>query len=126
MRVIYNSISSGSSKFIAIPLDAVAYAGLATRSHPVLLFFSAFAGFVAFFGRDLTDAQAIVSGMVAVALIVAYFATRRAIITICSNSAEKISLPTQGMERESIVSFLNSILETRHNYLQSIRGENVS
>jgi hypothetical protein len=125
MRVIYDAKTSGASKFICIPLDAVACSGLVTRSYPILLIVAAIA-FLFCFVPNFKQETVIGLGIATIVLVVVYFSTRRAILTISPNGGEHISILAKGMKREEILSFLNSVLEAKHSYLQSVRGANAS
>ncbi|MCF8057245.1 MAG: hypothetical protein K9K37_11490 [Desulfocapsa sp.] len=54
------------------------------------------------------DAQGVFLVAAAV-LAVAYFLTRRAVISIASNGGETILVPAKGMSRSSIVEFLEAV-----------------
>ena len=107
-RVRYDSALFGSSKLISITLDSVASCGLITKSYPILLLLAALAVIDALTQRG--DAQWMFLFLaVAAVLAVAYFLTRRAVISIASNGGETILVPAKGMSRSSIVEFLEAI-----------------
>ena len=113
-RVRYDSIDWGRSEFVSMTLDSVASCGLVTRSHPTLLVLSALASIFAF-TQDQPKIWYLLA--VAVAFLVAYFVTRRAMMTISSNGGQSIQMSTKGMTRESVVDFLNSVEREKMNYL---------
>jgi len=117
LRVLYDLKTTGASKFISIPLDAVASCSLAMRSQPLLLVFAVIAA-IAAFSRQLELSAVIGAGIIAIFFVAAYFVTRRAKLTISPNGGEEISVATQGMKREDILSFLNAVIQARNNYLQ--------
>lgn len=114
-RVRYDSTVFGSSQFISITLDSVASCGLITKSFPVLILL-AFASLIG----------AVVGGgnsrgillLVAVVLGIAYFVTRRAVISIASNGGDTILAPAKGMGRGSITEFLDSIEKQKLEFMQ--------
>lgn len=105
-RVRYDSAVFGSSNLISITLDSVASCGLVTKSFPILLLLAALALIGAFTQRG--DAQWMFLVAAAV-LAVAYFLTRRTVISIASNGGQAILVPAKGMSRSSIVEFLEAV-----------------
>jgi len=105
-RVRYDSVVWGKSNLISITLDSVASCGLVTKSFPLLLILGA----IAFVG-SLTQRGEGFWGLLVLAavLVAAYFFTRRAVISIASNGGEAILVPTQGMKREVIISFIEAV-----------------
>ena len=105
-RVRYDSVVWGKSNLISITLDAVASCGLITRSFPLLLILAAITVVGAFTQRG----DAIVGLLfVAVVLVVAYFFTRKAVISVASNGGQTILVPTKGMNRDAIVGFIEAV-----------------
>ncbi len=105
-RVRYDSVVCGMSSLISITLDSVASCGLITRSFPLLLVLAAIAIVGAFTRRG--DALGSLL-FVAVALIVAYFFTRKAVISVASNGGQTILVPTKGMPRDTIIGFIEAV-----------------
>ena len=105
-RVRYDSTVFGSSNFISITLDAVASCGLVTKSYPLLLLFAAIALFAAF--TQYGEAQWMAFAAAAV-LVIAYFFTRRKVISIASNGGQAILVPAKGMSRTAIIEFLEAV-----------------
>jgi hypothetical protein len=109
-RVRYDSAVFGSSNFISITLDSVASCGLVTKSHPLLLLLAALALIFGLSGIFIQsgDGQWIFL-VAAVILVVAYFATRRSLISIASNGGQAILVPAKSMSRSAIVEFFEAI-----------------
>ncbi len=105
-RVRYDSVVFGSSIFISITLDSVASCSLATKSYPILLLLGALALIGAFSQSGDAHWWFLVAAAV---LAVAYFLTRRAVISIASNGGQTILVPAQGMSRNSIIEFLEAV-----------------
>lgn len=102
-RVRYDSTLFGSSLIISITLDSIASCGLVTKSHPILLLLAA----AALIGAWVIGAlEGILLGAV---LVVFYFLTRRAVISIASNGGQTILCPTKGMDRSVIIEFLEAV-----------------
>lgn len=90
-RVRYNSAVWGRANLISITLDAVASCGIVTRSYPLLLILTAIASIAAVasiftFGETMFVSLLTVAG----ALVVGYFLSRRAVISIASSGGEAI------------------------------------
>lgn len=106
MRVRYDSVMLGRSHLVSITLNSVASCGLVTKSYPLLLIIGAIALLI-----SLTRPREwFMFGLVTViVLLVVYFLTRRSVISIASNGGESILAPTNGMNRDSIVEFIESV-----------------
>jgi hypothetical protein len=105
-RVRYDSACFGSSNLISITLDSVASCGLVTKSFPILLLGAALALIGAFTQRG--DVQWILTVGAAV-LVLAYFISRRVVISVASNGGQTILVPAKGMSRSSIIEFIEAI-----------------
>lgn len=86
-RVRYDSVVLGRSNFISITLDAVASCGLITRPFPLPLVLATIAVVGAFTQRGDATAGLLI---VAVVLVVGYFFTRKAVISVASNGGQTI------------------------------------
>ena len=105
-RVRYDFVVWGRSNLISITLGSVASCGLVTRSFPLLLILAAIAFLGAFTQRG--DALWLLIGA-AIVLVVAYFLTRRAVISVASNGGQSILVPTKGMKRDAVVAFIEAV-----------------
>ncbi len=105
-RVRYDSVVWGRSHLVSITLGSVASCGLVTRSYPFLLILGAIAFLASFSQRGGGFWGLLIAAAV---LIAAYFFTRKAIISVASNGGDSILVPTQGMKREAIVSFIEAV-----------------
>ena len=105
-RVRYDSVVWGQSNLIGITLSAVASCGLITMSFPLLLILAVVAILAGFSQRG--DSM---WGLffVAAVLVVAYFVTRKAVISVASNGGQEILVPAKGMNREAIIKFIEAI-----------------
>ncbi len=112
-RVRYDSVTWGRSNLISITLGSVASCGLVTRSFPFLLILAAIAVVAAFMlpllGLGLPGQALGILSVVVVGLIVAYFLTRKAVISVASNGGQTIMVPTKGMDREAIIGFIEAV-----------------
>lgn len=111
-RVRYDSVVWGRSELISITLSSVASCGLVTTSYPLLLLFAIIA-FVAAFAPIFklippNDATGVLIG-VAIVLVILYFTTRGSVISIASNGGKVIKVPTKGMKRDAIVTFIDAL-----------------
>ncbi|MFN7505106.1 MAG: hypothetical protein ACK5Q1_06035 [Limnobacter sp.] len=112
-RVKHEEKSASKSKYKSIPIDQVATCALNTRSFPVLLVLAVLTGLVII---GLPEAeQRILAGVVAVALVVAYFLTRKGQIEIFSTSGESIAVPTKGLSHDQVKQFLEAVESQYHN-----------
>lgn len=100
-RVFRDASASGSSRYVSISLDAISSCGLVTTSQPLLLVLGIIATLGAFVVRGEAQGAALIVGIV---LIVLYFATRAAVMAICSTGGERITVPTKpsqyGVQRQ--------------------------
>jgi hypothetical protein len=105
-RVRYDSIVWGRSNLIAITLDSVASCGIITKSYPLLLVIAAIAILAGFIQRgDNVWGASLIAGV----LVVVYFLTRKAVLSVASNGGQNISVPTKGMSREAVVKFIEAL-----------------
>jgi len=107
-RVRYNSSQTGASLFLSITLDSVASCGLVTRSYTLLLVLAAAAGIGAYTQRADSQTMAILFA-VALILVLSYYSTRGAVISVASNGGQTILVPAKGMSRSSIIDFLDAL-----------------
>jgi hypothetical protein len=105
-RVRFSTTRVGTSSYTSITPDSVASCGLVTKSHPVLPLLSAFSFIVGLTQRNEEQVWLLLGSIV---LLVAYFLTRRAVISIASNGGEAILVPARGMARAAIVKFLDAV-----------------
>lgn len=112
-RVKHEAKSSSKSQYKSIPIDQVATCALNTRSFPVLLILAVLIGLVII---GLPESQhRILAGVVAVALVVAYFLTRKGQVEIFSTSGESIAVPTKGLSHDQVKQFLEAVESQYHN-----------
>lgn len=105
-RVRFNSSRMSSSNFISITLESVASVGLVTKSFPLLLLLAGVSA-IGFFSQQGDVQWAFLAA--AIFMVVAFALTRNAIISIASNGGETILVPARGMNRESILEFLDGV-----------------
>ncbi|MDO8789193.1 MAG: hypothetical protein Q7J42_14070 [Sulfuritalea sp.] len=105
-RVRYDSVVWGQSNLIGITLSSVASCGLVTKSFPFLLIFAVFALLVAFNQSGGPQWGLLLAAAV---LVVAYFVTRKAVISVASKGGQEILVPTKGMNREAILGFIEAV-----------------
>ncbi len=106
MRVRLNAKNSGNSKLISITLDAVAACGLATRSYPILLLLGLCAVLA---GLTQHNESQLVLIIVGVLLVLSYFPSRSAVMTIASSGKSEIIIPAKGMGRDAIIEFIDAL-----------------
>ena len=105
-RVRYDESVWGQSKLIGITLDSIASCGLVTKSYPWLLVLAVIALLAALNQNGPTQGAFLGAG---VALIIVYFVSRKAVISIASSGGQEIVVPAKGMKREAIVKFIESV-----------------
>ena len=110
-RIRYNATNSAQSHLVSMMLEKVSSCESRYQSWPVLLVLGVLAvllgGFSLFqFGGQQMAAPAIAVGFV---LVVAYFASRKHVISISSDGGSRIGFETKGLKREAVVSFINGI-----------------
>ncbi len=114
MRVRLDSEASGRSRLVAMVLDAVASCGLVTRSHPFLLLIGALAVVGALTQQGNNQLALFAIGAI---LVVVYFATRSAVLTITSVGGSEIVVPIRGMGRNQIVEFIDALEKEKLEFL---------
>ena len=121
-RVRYHATSSSDAHLVSIMLEKVSSCEVKYQSSPVLLVLGAIAIVVAIVGfNQLGGVQ--ISGILltaAVVLIIAYFASRKHIVSIASDGGSRISFATNGMKRETVVSFINGIEKAKVERLETL------
>jgi hypothetical protein len=111
-RVRLDNRSSGESQLISMTLDAVASSGVVTRSSPWLLVLALAFGVAAIIGAKEGGTIAPVLFFTGALCVVAYFATRRAILAI-SSAGETIAVPIRGAALERLVAFVNALEQAK-------------
>lgn len=106
-RVRLDAKGRGVSKYLSITLDAVASCGVIKSARPSLLLLAAVSAIGGLVGND-SDLH-MVLWVFAGLLVLAYLATRTAMLTISSNGGESIALPAKGLGRERIIEFTDAV-----------------
>ncbi len=108
-RVRYEDTSSGHTIITSMTLDSVASCGVVTESYPSFLLF----GFIAMVGGILVEVDNLRLLLIAVAFVmfIAYFLTRKAVISIASNGGDKITVPVSSVKKDTIVDIVDTIEE---------------
>jgi hypothetical protein len=68
-------------------------------------------------GGEGVGAMAIATGLV---FIIAYFVTRKHVVSIASDGGARIGFETKGMKREAVVSLINWIEKAKHERMLSL------
>lgn len=111
----------GRTRLVSITLDSVVSCGIVTRSYPILLAIAALAGL---YGVTLSNQRGQSLGtalFVAGLLVVAYFLTRSATLSIASAGAA-IEVPASGMGHDALVEFVDAVESAKF----SFRGRTAS
>lgn len=106
MRIRLSAKNSGNSKLVSITLDAVAACGLATRSYPILLLLGLCAVLSGLTQHN--ESQLALIGIGAL-LLLAYFPSRNAVMTIASSGKPEIIVPASGIGRDAIIEFIDAL-----------------
>lgn len=109
-RVFRETTGAGQSKYTSITLDAVSSCGLVTSSQPVLLILGILAAVA---GLAIKDDAQVVLLLAGVLLVIMYFATLTAVLVICSNGGERITVPAKAQQRASLMVFINALDEEK-------------
>jgi len=110
-RVRYTHVVSGQTRIVSITLDSVASCGIISKSYPILLIL---AGLAAVFGAFLVTNDpgegAMRNGtfLLALALGIAYLATRRVVLAI-SSAGESITVGASGQNPDAMIAFIDSV-----------------
>ena len=106
-RIRYDSIETGQSNLVSMTLDSVASCGLITKSNPIILIAAAV---IFLFGMmDGDDEIITVSAIVGLVLVIIFFNTKKAVLSIASNGGSEIVVSVKDMPREEVIKFINSI-----------------
>jgi hypothetical protein len=106
-RVRLDAKGRGASKYLSITLDAVASCGVVNNARPSLLLLAAVSaiGGVVVNDSSLQVALWVFAGL----LVIAYLATRTAMLTISSKGGQSIAVPAKGLGRERIIEFTDAV-----------------
>ena len=117
-RVRYRTETFGSANVISIMLENVASCGLVHSSYPTLLILAGLAvlGWIAGIGDSRTMWL-----VVAFALGIAYFATRRHVLAIAS-AGHTIRAAIMGMSTESVMQFIEELEGARSARSSTVRA----
>lgn len=107
-RVRSSSFTGGTSGYLSITLDRVASCGLITKSKPLYLLLG-IAACLAGASQLESSGFAGLTIIVGIALLCAFFITRRKFISIGSSGGEAISASVGSEKKETIIGFLNAI-----------------
>ncbi len=105
-RVRYDSVVLGSSRLISMTLTSVASCGLTTRSFPLLLLLAVGALLYGLSQRS-GDLEVFVGAFIV--LLIAYFSSRRAMLSIASDGGQSIMVPARSMKRDAILEFIEAV-----------------
>lgn len=106
-RLRYDSKEFGKSNFLSMTLSSVASCGLVTKSQPILLLISIILAALAI---SIGDGEATATGLaISVLFTLIYFGTRKAVLSIASTGGREIMVSVQGMKREELIRFVNTV-----------------
>lgn len=111
-RIYTSQSASGEELIVSIPLSQFSAISARYVSHswlPILGGFFLLIAAVGIFNGGTDPVIFILVGVAGVALIIAYFMTRKYIITITSTGGETIVTSGAGNSREAIEAFVNAI-----------------
>lgn len=106
-RVKYEASNGGTSSYKSIPLRKVSACAVTTKKYFILLAAAAlfFLGMVMGNGQDAK----IVSAVIAIACVVAFFLTRNGQLEVFSDAGCSIAVPTKGMKHEEVRKFAEAV-----------------
>lgn len=121
-RIRYNATNSSQSHLVSMMLEKVSSCETRYQSWPVLLVLGAVAILLGAFslqrlGGPEVPGLAIVVGLV---FIVAYFTTRKHIVSIASDGGSRIGFVTTGLKREAVVAFVNGIEKAKNERVERL------
>ena len=112
-RVRYESHEFGKSNLLSMTLSSVASCGLVTNSQPILLFISFILAAIA-----ISSSEGTVQGFglgISLLFIFIYMGTRKSVLSIASTGGREIMVSVQGMKKEELIRFINSIENLKMN-----------
>jgi hypothetical protein len=107
-RIRRETKGGGHSSVVSITLDAVASCELITTSVPVFLVVAVLAAIGGLVALPKEVGIGIGAFFAAIALVVVYFITRRAVLKI-SSAGDDIVQPTRGMSHEAMIEFIEAV-----------------
>lgn len=121
-RIRYHATSSSDSHLVSIPLEKVSSCEVKYQSNPVLLVLGAVAVVFGLIGFNQLGGVTIAAPVLTlgVILIIVYFTSRRHIVSIASDGGARIGFATNGMKRETVVSFINGIEKAKIERVDSL------
>jgi hypothetical protein len=123
-RVRYDERASGATRIVSITLDAVSSCGIVSKSHPILLVLAVVAGLlgVLLLNSDMGEGN-VRTGLflAAVALAIAYLATRTVALAI-SSSGESIMVAASGVVPDVLIGFIDAVEQAKLKYLDRATG----
>jgi hypothetical protein len=127
-RVRFDKHTVGLSSMVSITLDSVVSCSLVKKSHPLLILFGAI---LSAFGVYYVDTHKGKSGsplggpallLFGIALILAFFITRKAHLKI-SSAGESILISAEGMKRDSITDTIKDIEKAKLEFISSNKND---
>lgn len=125
-RVRFDWRDLGGASYQSISLDAIAYCGFISNSQPVVLLFGLIFWGVGVAGIFVpnTIKESVMIGtamlLLSLAFLIIYFATRSAVLAICSTCDEKISIAAKHVKREQAIAFLDAVVEAKLRFNRKI------
>jgi hypothetical protein len=117
LRVFLDETERGESRYLTVTLDAVASCGVVTRTLPFLLGIAAVAGIGGLI--QITSEVGLVLIGIAAILVVAFFTSRSAMLTISSTGGEHIAVPAKGIGRREIIQFIDAVDAAKVEFLRA-------
>ena len=105
-RVRYQSTAFGSSELISITLDSVSSCALTTKSYPILFLVAAVLLGVGFI---LTSDIRVFFLILGLGVIISYFMSRQAAVSIDSNGGRRILVSVKKMKSEAVIEFIDTL-----------------
>ena len=123
-RVRYDQRTSGATRIVSITLDAVSSCGIISKSYPILLLLAVVAFLLGLFLLSTGVEEGNVRNglfLGAIALLIAYFATRFVALSI-SSPGESITVGASGVNPDVLIGFIDAVEQAKLNYLGRVAG----
>lgn len=128
-RIRFNDTNSSHAHLVSIMLEKVSSCEVRYQSWPVVLVLGVvlglFGGF-ALLQRGSGQEVGILALVLGLVFIIAYFTSRKHIISISSDGGARIGFETKGLKREAVVTFVNEIEKAKNQRVLQLGGVSVS
>lgn len=123
-RIRYNHAASAEARLVSIMLEKVSACEVRYHSAPALLLLgvviAVLGGLALVQPGSSLQAAGLLGVLLGGLLAVAYFTTRRHIISIAADGGTRIGFETKDLKREAVIAFIDAVEKAKHERLLSL------